>query len=171
MKKEGKFTTSVYRKRTFSRIHTHFYSFLPSAYKIGMIPTLPYRCFRICSDQTKVHLVKLMNVFKNNGYPENSIYDCFKTFLYKNHRIQRNLCFQSFLTLDHYHCKLSQVRKSLLGILNCCKSQIALKCQNKLANAFDLKHHIPNLHLVLFINFSVDSAMNPIMVNVSDTLM
>ena len=40
---QGKFTTSVYRKLTFSRIYTHFDSFLPSIYKICMIHTLPYK--------------------------------------------------------------------------------------------------------------------------------
>ena len=37
-----------------------------------MIHTLLNRCFWIFSDWIKFHfeLVKLMNVFKNNGYPE-----------------------------------------------------------------------------------------------------
>ena len=48
-------TTSVYRKPTFSGIYTHFDSFLPSTYKFGTIYTLAYRCFRICSNWTKLH--------------------------------------------------------------------------------------------------------------------
>ena len=60
----------------------------------------------------------------------------------------------------------TKLRKSLKGILNCCKLQIVFKSQNKLAKAFSFKDHIPKeLNLVLSINFSVDSAMNPIMVN------
>ena len=43
----GKFTTSVYRKPTFSGIYTHFDSLLLSTYKLSMIPTLLYRCFQI----------------------------------------------------------------------------------------------------------------------------
>ena len=41
--------------------------------KIGMIHALLYRYFRICSDWTKFHLelVKLMDVFNSNSYPEN----------------------------------------------------------------------------------------------------
>ena len=34
---EKAFTTSVYRKSTFSRVYTHFSSFLPSTYKVGAI--------------------------------------------------------------------------------------------------------------------------------------
>ena len=41
---------------TFCGIYTHFDSFLPSSNKIGLLHTLLYRCFRICSDWTKFHL-------------------------------------------------------------------------------------------------------------------
>ena len=37
---QGKFTTTVYLKPTFSGV----YSFLPSVYKFGMAYTLVYRC-------------------------------------------------------------------------------------------------------------------------------
>ena len=60
----------------------------------------------------------------------------------------------------------NKLRKSLKSIFNCCKLQIVFKSQNKLAKAFRLKDRIPkNLHLVASIIFSVDSAMNPIIVN------
>ena len=51
-----KFTISVCRKPSFSGIYTHLTVFLPSSYKIGMIHTLLYRSFRICSDWTTLHL-------------------------------------------------------------------------------------------------------------------
>ena len=59
------FTTSVYRKPTFSGVYTHFDSFLPSTYKFGNVYTLAYRCFRICSSWTKLHneLVCLKETF------------------------------------------------------------------------------------------------------------
>ena len=37
----------------------------------------------------------------------------------------------------------TKLRKSLKGILNCCKLQIMLKSQNKLANAFRFEDCIP----------------------------
>ena len=83
IREKDKFTTSVYRKPTFSRIYTHFDSFLPSGNKIGLLHTLLYRCFQICSDWTKFHLelVNLIDVFKNNDYPENFIHNCYKEFM------------------------------------------------------------------------------------------
>ena len=52
---QGKFTTSVYRKTTFCGVCTHFDSFLPNTYKIGMICTLVNSCFRICSTWSMSH--------------------------------------------------------------------------------------------------------------------
>ena len=48
IRKHCKFITSVYRKPTFSGVYTHFDSFSPDTYKIGMIYTLVNRCFHIC---------------------------------------------------------------------------------------------------------------------------
>ena len=148
-----KFTTSVYRKPTFRGSYNHFDSFLPSSNKIGLLHTLLYRCFRICSDWTKFHLelVKLTDVFKNNGYPENFINNCFKVFLDNKYRIQEKVITVPkktlFLVLP-YLGPLSlqtrtKLRKSLKGILNCCKLQIVFKSQNKLAKAFRFKDRIP----------------------------
>ena len=128
---------------------------MPSSNKIGLLHTLLYRCFRICSDWTKFHLelVKLIGVFKNNGYPENFINNCFKVFLDNKYRVrerERVITVPKktlFLVLP-YLGPLSlqtrtKLRNSLKGILNCCKLQIVFKSQNKLANAFHLKDCIP----------------------------
>ena len=123
----------VYRKPTFHGIYTHFDSFLPSSNKIGLLHTLLYRCFRICSDWTKFHLelVKLIDDFNNNGYPENFIDKCFKVFLDNKYRIQEKVITMPrktlFLVLP-YLGRLSlqtrtKLRKSLkvIIIINCCK--------------------------------------------------
>ena len=96
-------------------------------------------------------MVKLTDVFKNNGYPENFINNCFKVFLDNKYRIQEKVITVPkktlFLVLP-YLGPLSlqtrtKLRKSLKGILNCCKLQIAFKSQNKLAKAFRFKDRIP----------------------------
>ena len=143
IREKDKFTTSVYRKPNFSGIYTHFDSFLPSSNKIGLLHTLLYRCFRICCDWTKFHLelVKLTDVFKNNGYPENFINNCFKVFLDNKYRIQEKVITVPkktlFLVLPYLGPlslqTITKLRKSLKGILNCCKLQIVLKSQKILA--------------------------------------
>ena len=52
---KGKFVTTVYRKPTFSDGYTHFESFLPTVYKFGIVYTLAYFCFKICSYWAKFH--------------------------------------------------------------------------------------------------------------------
>ena len=83
IREDKTFTTSVYRKPTFSGVYTHFDSFLPSTYKSGTVYTLAYRCFRICSSWTKLNneLVCLKETFLKNGYPEDLINKCFKKFM------------------------------------------------------------------------------------------
>ena len=130
-----------------------FNSFLPSSNKIGLLHTLLYRCFRICSDWTKFHLelVKLTDVFKNNGYPENFINNCFKVFLDNKYRIQEKVITVPkktlFLVLP-YLGPLSlqtrtKLRKSLKDILNCCKLKIQLKVKTNQQRFFVLKIVFP----------------------------
>ena len=92
-RQQSKFTTSVKREPSFSRIYTHFDNFLPSSNKIGSLHTLLFRCFWISSDWTKfnLELVKLINVFKSNGYPENFINNYFKVFLNNKYRTQEKV--------------------------------------------------------------------------------
>ena len=84
-RQQGKFVTSVYRKPTFSGVYTHFDSFLPEVYKVGMIYTLAYRCSKICSDWTRCHeeLNFLKQVFLKNVYPLSFIEICFKMVINK----------------------------------------------------------------------------------------
>ena len=48
-RENDRFTTSIYRKPTFSGVFTHFDSFIPTLYKHGLVNTLIFRCFKICS--------------------------------------------------------------------------------------------------------------------------
>ena len=139
IREQGRFTTSVYRKPTFSRIYTHFDSFLPSSSKIGLLHILLYICFHVCSGWMKFHLelVKLIDVFKCNGYPENFINNCFKVFLDNRYRIQEKVITvpkKTVVLVLLYLEPLSlqtgtKLRKSLQGILNCCKLLSCCKLQ------------------------------------------
>ena len=63
----------------------HFDSFLRPVYEVGMIYTLAYQCFKICSDWTKFHkeLNFLKHVFLKNGYLLSFIDKCFKMMINK----------------------------------------------------------------------------------------
>ena len=136
LREQGKFTTSVYCKLTFSRICTQFESLLSSNNnRISMIITLLYRCFMISSDWTHLELIKLINLLKNNSYLEDFINSWFQIFLDNKHRIQEKIIrapkrpfFVSFITLNH--CQL-KVRKSFKSIVNCSKLEILFKSEKR----------------------------------------
>ena len=84
---KGKFITRVYQKPTFSGVYTHFDSFSPDTYKIGMIYTLLYKCFWICSKWSIFHqqLILLSEAFQKNSCPENLFDRSFKLLLNRIH--------------------------------------------------------------------------------------
>ena len=142
---QSKFTNSIHCKPTFSRVYTHFDSFLPFTYKIGMTHKLSFRCFWIWQGWTKfcLELVKLMDVFESNGYPENFINNFFKTYLNNKHRKQREVITAHkkplFFVLPCLG-RLTLQTRTKLGrspkcILNCYKIQILFKSHDKFANA------------------------------------
>ena len=109
---------NVLRLSAANKLLTELTLMFSSTYKIGMIDTVLCRWFRICSDLALSHseLVKLMDVFKNSGYPKNFINNYLKTLLNKKFKIQERVeiqvtapkkpLFLVLLTLDYYHYKL-----------------------------------------------------------------
>ena len=72
---DNSFMTSVYRKKTFTGLYTKWDSFTPRKYKINLIRTLTYRCFRICSCASLLHsaVQDLRKLLLQNGYPQGII--------------------------------------------------------------------------------------------------
>ena len=77
------FSTSIYRKVTFSGVFTNFESFIPGSYKLNLIFTLLFRAFKFCSNFELFHqeILNLKDIFKRNGYHCNFIDVCIKRFL------------------------------------------------------------------------------------------
>ena len=65
------FSTSIYRKKTFTGLYTKWDSFTPRKYKINLIRTLTFRCFRICSSPSLLSssLDELRKLLLQNWYP------------------------------------------------------------------------------------------------------
>ena len=65
------FSTSIYRKKTFTGLYTKWDSFTPSKYKVNLIRTLTFHCFRICSSPSLLRscLNELRKLLLQNGYP------------------------------------------------------------------------------------------------------
>ena len=75
IRKQVKFTTTIYRKATFSGVYSNFERFLTLVYKFDMVYTLVYRCFCIFLKWTQLHTEStfLEGIFQENVYVENCI--------------------------------------------------------------------------------------------------
>ena len=71
--------------KAFSGVYTNFKSFIPATYKIGLIKSLLFRCFSLCSDFIKFHheIDKFKSILYKNSYPRNLVDKCIKEFLDK----------------------------------------------------------------------------------------
>ena len=94
MIRENKFTTSVYRKITFSSVFVNFESFVSNLYKYSLIFALLHRGFKICSNFELCHqeLENLRNIFRKNGYSVNFTDSCIKKYLYNFYVKKWYLC-------------------------------------------------------------------------------
>ena len=81
----GIFSTSVYRKPTFTGLFTNFDSFIPISYKRGLINTLLFRYFNISSSYAIFHaeVEKFKKIMNLNGYPEKFFDRIVRSFLNK----------------------------------------------------------------------------------------
>ena len=72
IREDNAFTTSVYRKTSFSGAYTHFDSYMPLNYKFNLVFTIIFRSFTMCSDMPKFHqeICKIKNIFIKNGNSE-----------------------------------------------------------------------------------------------------
>ena len=149
---QGKFSTTIYHNATFSGAYSNFESFLLFVYKFGMIYTLVYRCFGICSDWRKYHaeLTFLKTIFRKNGYPENFIDKYFKKFLDNINLVQEKVPTMErnclLLVLPYSRIVSLQTRiklqQAIKGVLNCWKLELAFEFQTKLSNSFRFKDPI-----------------------------
>ena len=83
VRENNKFTTSVYRKPTFTGVFTNFESFIPNSYKDALIFTLLHRAFKLCSNFGLFlqEMENLKNIFRTSDYPVNFTDFCIKKYL------------------------------------------------------------------------------------------
>ena len=82
-RRRGSFTTSVYRKNTFTGLGLNYLGYSPMLYKINSIRTLINRAYNVCSDYFSfdMDMTFLLKYFTENLYPSSVFYNVLKTFL------------------------------------------------------------------------------------------
>ena len=152
-REKGKFVTNVFRKKTFSGVYTNFDSFIPETYKTGLIKSLLFRCFNLCSDFVKFHheIDILKGILYKNSYPRGFVDKCIKEFL--DRVLTRKVVVSTVPKKDlmivlPYLGKLSlQIRTRINRVIRNkllhCNLRIVFQTKCKLINFFTFKDKIP----------------------------
>ncbi len=79
------FTTSLFRKKTFTGLYTDFSSLAPDKYKKNLISVLLYRAFHICSTYKTFHdeIIRIKEILSKNKFPRALVDRIIKSFLDK----------------------------------------------------------------------------------------
>ena len=148
-----KFSSSVHRKDTFSGVYTNFKSFMPETYKRGLVSTLLYRGFMICSSFQSLHkeIEKLKMIFSKNGYPSKLVDKCIFKFFNKQFEERRVvhtapkkelLLVLPFLGTNSWKTKNELIR-SFRKIVPFCNLRIVYKTTRRLSSCFPFKDKFP----------------------------
>ena len=151
---DGKIVTSIYRKPTFTGVYTHFQSFLPGVYKVGLLSTLLFRYFSICSTYQLflLEIVEFKKIFLKNGYPTKFIDRCVKKFLERlavkkvvKDTVPKR---EYFITLPYLGPLSNKIQKRIKSvfqkILPSGKINIAFKTQLRMSHFFKFKDIVPS---------------------------
>ena len=154
-REEERFSTSLYRKPTFSGLYTNFDSFISVNYKRGLIYCLLFRVFTLTVDWKKFHdeVQFLKGIFRKNLFPQHFIDQCIKLFLDNKVKpaIKQNIEKQklkiSLPFLGRYSNEMKRRISSLASnYLVDTKVEIIWNSQRKLRNLFSFKDRLP-VHL------------------------
>ena len=141
------------RKPTFSGVFTNFDSFIPISYKHGLVNTLIFRCFKICSSYENLHneMVYLKELFKRNRYPNDFVDLCIKKFfdkLYIIKKIYQTAEKKQLLIilplLGHLSFETrNRLNSCIRNQLPSCSLRIAFQSKTRLCSLFKFKESIP----------------------------
>ena len=150
------FTTSLYRKPTFSGLYTNFNSFISEKYKTGLIYCLLFRIFTLTVDWTKFHeeVKFLSDTFRKNQYPQHFFDRCVKMFLDRRlnpdtgAEIEKEELVVSLPFVGKYSNDLKKKLKALASTYLQSKFKISVvwSSSRKLRSFFTLKERLP-MHL------------------------
>ena len=146
--------TSIFHKPTFSGVYTSFNSFLPTEYKRGLLHTLLYRTYNICSSYLQIHeeINHLKSVWHKNSYPLFFIDNCIYRFLNKLFlkRTRDSTTTQKkeiTISLEHLGKISILAKQQLTNIFISCRKDIKLnfvfKTSNRLRNPLRFKDQLP----------------------------
>ena len=128
--------------------------FIPETYKIGLIKSLLFQCFSLCSDFIKFHheIDKLKSILHKNSYPRDLVDKCIKEFLVKivaPKPVVGTVLKKNLVIALPYLGKLSlQIRTRINRIMKnklpYCNIRFVFQTKCKISNFFTFKDKIPS---------------------------
>ena len=128
------FSTSIYRKKTFTGLYTKWDSFTPRKYKVNLIRNLTFRFFRICSSPRllQLSLDELKKLLPQNGYPRGVVNYNMNDVLQK----QQNKPFTPTITVPK---KKMFLVLPYLGLQSKIANKQIMSCINKFYGCIDVR--------------------------------
>ena len=147
------FTTSNYRKPTFSGIFSHFNSSIPGSYKFNLEWTLIFHCYPICCSMEPFHIeiMQLKEISEKNWYDNNFFHRYLQIFLnkvYSNIQPQHTVTKKCLYIFLQYLRILSLsarwlLEKTIPGIFLCVYLKAVFRIKKRLTSKFTFKYKIP----------------------------
>ena len=149
------FSTSVFRKKTFSGLGTSFFSYCCRIFKINGIQTILHRAYNICSSPSSFHeeVSFLRTFFHNNGFPHTLFNSQLETFLSKKLDFHQTVSTvpkkPSYFVLPYFGHQSVLLAKQLSQLISeyftHLDPKIILINNNKIKNIFKYKDTLPKL--------------------------
>ena len=151
-REKGKFANNVSRKKTFSGVYTNFDSFIPETYKTGLIKSLLFRLFNLCSDFVEFHheINILKSILYKNSYPRDFVDKCLKRFLDRvltqqvvSSEPKKDLVIVLAYLGKHSLQIPSRINRLMKNKIPQCNFRVVFQTKCKLINFFTFKDKIP----------------------------
>ena len=148
-----KFSSTVHRKDTFSGVYSNFKSFMPDTYKRGLVSSLLYRAYMICSTNQSIHkeIENLKRIFSRNGYPIRFVDKCVLKFFNKLYqkkvpvptvpKLELTMILP-FLGTESLRIK-NALSRTLRKNVPFCSLKIVFKTTRRLSSCFSFKDKFP----------------------------
>ena len=153
-REDNVFTTSVYRKPTFSGLGMSFFSYCSPKFKINFLQTLLFRGYNISSNYFKMHIEFefLKDFFIKNGFPIGLINREIKKILQKYFENNSKRDYQTakpsfYFSLPYFGKQSEKLKKELYLLLSNCfvnrDIRIVLVNNFRIGSFFNYKDKLP----------------------------
>jgi len=163
----GKYTTTIYRKKTFTGVYLNWRSLTARKYKIGLINCLLNRIWRICTtqDDRDEEVFRLKDILKQNEYPTEIVNKTVATYIARiSAPVQPKpaKAHTRFIVLPFANTKVEDFAFRLKTLVETNYTQVdfnvAFKAPNTIGNLFPFKDRIRDIASQSLVVYKINCA-------------